>query len=182
MKNTKNKFTKTLNAACKKGDLKTVKFHLKKKTYVNRKYGSNLFPLGGAVVGGHIEIVKYLLKSGARINMRSKCAWTPLYIAAQRGFTDIANILIKKNALLNVLTDRDYNSPNRFTPLHIACEKGHFEIIKLLVKAGAKINKKNGDGETPFDILVKNESYEIACYLALNGGKPAYKRKFVNQM
>lgn len=182
MKNTKNKFTKTLNAACKKGDLKSVKFHLKKKSYVNRKYGSNLFPLGGAVVGGHSDIVKYLLKSGARINMRSKCNWTPLYIASQRGFTDIVKILIKKKALLNVLTNRDYNSPDRFTPLHIACENGQFPIIKLLVEAGAKINKKNGDGETPFDILVRNGNYEIACYLTLNGGRPADKKAFVNQL
>lgn len=179
MKENKEKIVKTLRAACEKGDLKSVKYHLKNKPKINKKNAAGFFPLGAAAYGGHPEIVKLLLRYGAHINMRSSCGWTPLYIATQRGHIEVARMLIKKKALLNVLTKPDYNSPDRFSPIHIACERGHFQIVKHLVNAGAKINLKNGNKETPFDIAVKRRRYKLACYLALNGGKPASQKDFI---
>jgi len=173
MKIKADKITKTLLAACGKGDLKSVKYHLKNNEKVNKKNSAGFFPLGGAANSNHPEIAKLLIKYGARINIRSEYGWTPLFIAAHRGHTQVAEILINKGALLNVLTKVGYNSPDRYTPIHIACEKNHFEIVKLLVKAGAMINLKNGNQETPFDIAVKKRRYKLACYLALNGGMPA---------
>ena len=173
MKIEADKITKTLLSACGKGDLKSVKYHLKNNAKINGKNSVGFFPLGGAANGNHPEIAKLLIKSGAHINMRSVYGWTPLFIAACRGHTQVAEILINKGALLNVLTKSGYQSPDRYAPIHIACEKNHFEIVKLLVKAGAKINLKNGNKETPFDIAVKQRRYKLACYLALNGGRPA---------
>jgi len=180
MKNKVKKITRVLLAACNNGDLESVKFHLKNNANVNKKRPSDgFFPLGGAVNCNHSKIVKLLISSGAHINMRSHCNWTPLYIAVDRGFTQIAQILISKGALLNVLTKADYASPDRFAPIHIACEKNHVQIVKLLVKAGAKINLKNGAKETAFDVAVKKRKYKLACYLALNGGKPASQKDFI---
>jgi ankyrin repeat protein len=175
----KNKISRTLRAACQKGDLKSVKFHIaNNKTNINSKNAAGWFPLGAAAYGGHAEVINYLLKAGARINLRSKCGWTPLYLAAQRGHIEAVELLIENKALLNVLTKLDYNSNDRYSPLHIACERGHSAIVKLLVQAGAKVNLKNGDNETPFDTAVKFRRYKLACYLALNGAKPGVKRDF----
>ncbi len=177
--NKTDKITKTLRAACEKGDLKSVKYHLRNKSQVNAKNAAGFFPLGAAAYGGHPDIVQFLLRHGASINMRSRCGWTPLYIAAQRGHNEAAKILINNKALLNVLTKPDYNSPDRFAPINIACSRGHFDIVKYLVKAGANINLKNGNKETPFDVAVKRRRYKLACFLALNGGKPATQKDFI---
>lgn len=72
MKEKADKIIKTLRAACKKGDLKSVKYHLKNDAKINDKNAAGFFPLGAAAYGGHPEIVKLLLRSGAHINMRAQ--------------------------------------------------------------------------------------------------------------
>ncbi|NLE04436.1 MAG: ankyrin repeat domain-containing protein [Crenarchaeota archaeon] len=171
--------SRTLHAACEKGDMVSLMHHLENGGKVNERKANGYFPLGAASNKGHTSIVKILLENGARINMKSKYGWTPLYIAANRGYTNVVDVLLQYSPLLNTTTISGWNSPNKYTPLHIACKKGYYEIVKLLIGSGAKINPKNGDNETPIDLAILHRRYKIACYLALQGGKPAVQKHFV---
>ena len=42
------------------------------------------------------------------------------------------------------------------TALHYAAAQGHADIIQLLAKAGAKLEAKDKDGETPFNVAGNN--------------------------
>jgi ankyrin repeat protein len=48
------------------------------------------------------------------------------------------------------------------TALHHAVNKGDFDLVETLVEKGADFNVQNEEGDTPLQIAIHEECYEIA--------------------
>ena len=79
---------------------------------------------------------------------------TPLHTAT-KGHEDIALKLIEKGA------DPLATDSGRNTSLHIATNKGFKEIALLLINNGALTNIMNSKGETPLDLLTKDNNWDL---------------------
>lgn len=147
-------------------------------------------PLLFAVYIENIEYMQLLLKYDADVNLASKNAWTPLYVACYKGDINAVKLLLDNNASVNpvvgspeknwdplyiaannghkdiveFLLERKANpnlpSFDGGTALHAAVQKDHLEVVKVLLKYGAKLDIKNTEGLTAYDIA-KRTSNEV---------------------
>lgn len=88
-----------------------------------------------------------------------------LHIACMQDKIDIAHLLIQYGADVNAITI--YSD----TPLFYAVSKTNLPLVSLLLKCGAKIDLKNDEGKTPYDLAVQLHHLEIAEILKGNGEK-----------
>ncbi len=104
--------------------------------------------LGTAISEGKIAEVKRLIRDGGTLNGRHPDnGSTPLNDAAFHGELEMVKFLLDRGADISSTT-RDET-----TSLHTAAFFGRTEIVKLLLERGASVDKKNGRGETPIDIV-----------------------------
>ncbi|MBN1864242.1 MAG: ankyrin repeat domain-containing protein [Victivallales bacterium] len=103
-------------------------------------------PMHAAAENGWIEVVDYLISKGASIYLTNKNGETPLFRAVSGGHKDVALLLIDKGLLVDGM-DLKHN-----TPLHKAAARGDSKMVDFLLSAGADKNKKNAEGQTPFDL------------------------------
>lgn len=64
---------------------------------------------------------------------------------------------------------------NDYTPLTAACDVAeNLDIVKLLIEYGADVNMRNGNGITPLEMAILNDSisYELTKYLLDQGAEP----------
>lgn len=118
--------------------------------------------------------------------------WTPLIAASYCGELDMVKLMIKLGADVKAsckvssgwdlgacmhasrpcrgLTPRMRPLPMQDgdTALHYASAQGHMDIIQLLAKSGARLDAKDRDGETPYNVAGKNMKVRPAkrsCFL-----------------
>lgn len=125
-------------------------------------------PLHYAIQNGFINVVSILLDNGARGDLKNRYENTPLHDAVLAGNRDIFELLVDKlsekdSALLNI-KDFDGN-----TALHLACIRSDSKSVAYLVTKGADINIRNTLGQTPYNIVKKTGSGDIASFLIQNG-------------
>ena len=133
--------------ACLKGDIKSVKHHLKNGAKVNATTGSGKPPNRTAIMWaasrGKKEIVRLLIESGAEINSKDDWkgnmtrpegteGWTPLIFAADSDHEEVVEILVENGADVNIKTK------SGVTALSLAKLWRNDEMIKILKRAGAK--------------------------------------------
>ena len=166
--------------AAYKGDLKAVKYYIRKGANVNvavgfaYRYGAKTTPLMAVVVSNSIveskkEIIEYLISKGADVNV-SAYGDTALHLAITSREKEMVELLIDKGADVNAGED----SYGRNT-LHIALDEGMIKIAKLLVDNGADVNAEANSHNraygghfkdiTPFRTAVIRNNIEITKYL-----------------
>ena len=67
---------------------------------------------------------------------------------------------------------------NDYTPLTAACDVAeNLGIVKLLIKYGADVNMRNGNGITPLEMAILNDSisYELTKYLLEQDADPTVR-------
>ena len=74
--------------------------------------------------------------------------WTPLFFACFAGRTDMVQQLLQRGSQPNLVATR------QDTPLHLAVEGQHMDVAKLLLQWGADPVAKNGDGVSPFGLIL----------------------------
>ena len=85
--------------AIKMGDLRKVRFFLRRGANVNAKNARKTTPLIQAVYEGKIDIVKALLENPSiRVNAKGPRGTTALYWARKKGFKQIEQLLIQSGA------------------------------------------------------------------------------------
>jgi len=90
-----------------------------------------------------------------------------LHNVAERNALKIGTYLIKECEV-----DIDQKNYDGFTPLHLAVIEGNIEFVKLLVENKANVNELEPDYYlNSMYLALKNESYNIACYLIKNGAQ-----------
>ncbi len=123
-----------------------------KGAQVDAKNNSSQTPLSVAIFGpNNIQMAELLISKGADINIKDIRGRTPLHIAAKTQYYGIklTQLLIDKGANVNAKADIG-------TPLHGAASIDSFLTVELLVKRGADVNAKNDSGQTPLDLVRRN--------------------------
>jgi AAA+ superfamily predicted ATPase len=153
----------------------------------NREGESALLP---AVQCGYIDVVKILLDAGTLPNGRGRRSNKLLDIALDYDCTDLANLFIEKGADVNgrdesgtpfiaqAVIDLDFKrveyllskganvniTGGRFheeSLLHLAVRKANIPILKLLLGAKPKLDEKDEEDRTAYDLAVKLGNKEV---------------------
>jgi ankyrin repeat protein len=112
-----------------------------------------------AVDKNYNTIIEMLIDAGADVNARNYDGSTLLTWSAGYKNTALTRYLIYKGADINA------GDSKNFSALMRAAENGHLEMVKLLVESGANPAAKNSDGETAYDLAVRNKREKSAVYL-----------------
>jgi len=180
------------------GDLKKVKFLIKKGAEVNCFDGFGNSPLYIASGTDNVKIVEALLAAGADPNIINVDKETPLHKAAIKGNKEIVKLLLDNKAdqflknkfgdtplmlavsknfydVLNFMIESDkkiiyVKNDKGSEAIHFAAENGNLKIFSLLVENGADIEAQDASGNTPLILAAKNGCIEIAEYI-LNKNK-----------
>ncbi|KAN0139407.1 Ankyrin repeat-containing domain protein [Lactarius tabidus] len=147
-------------------------------------------PLHLAAIGMCLEVVQILLDHKADPN--SHCEGTPLHWAVFDNrlsiFGTVLNVDVNVVRLLHCQTSPDppylgtiagvlergadvtiHDSLRHSTALHRASSGGWIEVVRLLLSYGAKVDEKDGDDKTPFQMASSKGHLEIMKYLSENG-------------
>ncbi|MCM8530242.1 MAG: ankyrin repeat domain-containing protein [Lentisphaeraceae bacterium] len=98
-----------------------------------------------------------LIAEGLDVRAENDRGETPLHCACSTRCISNVELLVYKGADMSV---QDYEGN---TILHIAAANGRESIIELLINKGLSLHQKNKLGETPLDLIVKYEHFEIAA-------------------
>ena len=134
-------------AACRQGDVETVKLLLAAEGIdVNQADNDGWTPLYWASGNGHVEVVKLLLAApGIDVNKGANSGRTPLFTASWDGRAEVVKLLL---ATLGIDVNQADNEG--CTPLYNASWDGHVEVVELLLAApGIDVNQANNNGFTP---------------------------------
>ena len=128
-----------LSSAASTGDLKLVKYLIKKGADIK---GNELFPNSPiflAISGNHIDIVSLLFDEGVDPNYAwpGKDEGTLLISAIQLGYLGIVKLIVERGADINFTGNGDYS------PLYRSIINDHFKIFEFLLIHGAKLNKSD---------------------------------------
>ena len=153
-----------LDAASRRGELDTMRWLLDHGADINSGGESYRFtPLLSATSSMQLEAVQVLLENNADINSQSSFGRTPLSLAVsycsshgRNGkFVDIVRRLLEHGADPNVCNN------GHTTPLHEASSRGLLEAARLLLSHGAKVDEKNEEEKTPYQLAVSDEMRKL---------------------
>lgn len=149
-----------LYLAIQRGDLDQLERHIHWGTDINIALPGGRYPLHLAAEKGRFVMVKTLLRNGADIGALTEQGDSALDLAILSGRTQVAELLLDSGAQLDAsalllkaaslgVTDRD--------------------TVKFLVEAGADLEKRNGDGDTPLLISIRQDNHRLATHLVNRG-------------
>ena len=110
-----------------------------------------------AAINGDYHLAKTSIEKGVSVHSRDYCGWQPLHEACNHGNLAIVELLLDRGADVN-----DPGGPHcrGMTPLHDAVQNDHIDVVKLLVSRGASVNRRNKDGQTPLDIVLRSNQQD----------------------
>ena len=121
-----------------------------------------------------LEAVQVLIEYDVDINSQLDNGETPLYSVFTHGrsgseeqMTDIARRLLEHGADPNI-RKKDHST----TMLHRASSCGWLEAMRLLLSYGARVDEKDRDGMTPFQVAASKRYDEITKLLLEYGAVP----------
>ncbi|KAK7094584.1 hypothetical protein V1264_006118 [Littorina saxatilis] len=157
------KWTRFMFAACKVGDVTTVKECLCYHATVNSKDQNGLTPLHIASYKCHANIASLLAVLDAKLNATTKSGLTPLHYAYREQCLDTVQLLVERGSRVNA-TDH-----NEIIPLHTVCAEGDKDIAELLILYNAHVDVKNSVGWTPLHLACEAGHTDIAQLLIQSG-------------
>lgn len=126
----------------------------------NATFPGGFSPLHTAASYGKTKSISYLLSQGASVDALTGVKETPLHMAISEGHYEAVEILLHNGADPEKCSNAGNNA------LHYACEKGSIPIIKLLLSNKDKLDIKNKEKLTPFQIARSNGNQEIIKLLS----------------
>ena len=174
--NLENEYQETplFRAMIDNGNLKIVNLLVSAGAKIDSCNENKTTPLMLAAKRGSIEIVEFLVANGANVNAKNNNDFTPLHYACLKTEAEII-----KEILDEEITEENYAYHRRDTEgpeydkelskrlgsADINARKNKIAIVELLIKNGANIIAKDKDGQTPYQLAVKNHQYEISKFL-----------------
>ncbi|KAK7094582.1 uncharacterized protein [Littorina saxatilis] len=155
----KQKWTRFMFAACKEGDVTTVKECLCYHATADSKVENGLTPLHIASYNCHVDIASLLADLDANLNATDKSGLAPLHYACHRQCLETVQLLVERGGLVNAV---DYEGT---TPLHTVCIEGDTDIAELLILHNAHVDAKTSIGWTPLHLACYKGQKDIAQLL-----------------
>ena len=158
--------TVTLYLAMQRGDIEQIERHIRWGTDMNRLNRDGYTPLHVAVMNGRTAIVRLLLKNGVEVDRLDKDGHTPLWHAVLGGRTIIADMLLKGGARMDAtvwLLDAAHRGVRKR------------EAIEYLVRHGADLEQRDGKGDTPLLIAIRQGNHKLAKHLVNAGADVTVK-------
>jgi ankyrin repeat protein len=143
-----------------KGTLSSSTHHIIKpsRSYEMRRDSENNTPLHEAAKNGNLkELKKELKASGNAVSVTNDFGYTPLHYAARYNHFDAVELLVRREANVN-----SQNYLERNTALFYAAQNGNIKIAHLLLENGAKVSIVNKDNDTPLDIALNHNDFDLA--------------------
>ncbi len=112
-------------------------------------------PLAQAARSARIAMVTLLTENGANIDATDATGKTILIDAIQSGNLEIVNYLVKKGASPHI---QEMYGRNAY---HEAASTGNGQIITLIQQAGGNPLSRDGQGVTPFSIVLKGNDEKL---------------------
>ena len=150
---------KRFRAACRKGDVNTVKSLLCHDTTVCDRGTGGVTGLHLASQSGRTHVASLLIDLGAEINAVDSLQQTPLHLACRGRQLEIVALLVERGA--DVVTQDSTGQ----TALHIACERGEVKMATLLLQHNAVVHTHNKAGHTPFVVACLQGHWNLADLL-----------------
>jgi ankyrin repeat protein len=149
-----------LYLAVQRGDLDQLERHIFWGTEINAALPDGKYPLHIAAEKGRIVMVRTLIEHGADINQTSADGDRPIDLALLAGRTQLAELMIAQGARLDAsalllkaasvgVTDRD--------------------TVRFLIERGADSEARDGNGDTPLLIAIRQDNHRLATHLVNQG-------------
>jgi ankyrin repeat protein len=129
----------------------------RRSDYVSRAYYAGATPFWLAAKNGDVSLMRLLLSGGADPTVPSENGTTPLMVASGVGQTD--SRMVAEVRLLEAVTfltglGADVNAINRGgqNAVHGAASVSADDVLQFLADHGARLDLKDKQGRTPFDI------------------------------
>ena len=138
--------------AIKCHSLSLIKFLVEKGAQIKIYDRNNNTPLIYAILEGDILIIQYFIDSGIDVNY-SYNNQLPLEIAIRWSRLEVVKLLVKNGANIDKNITDYYGK--EISILGYAIQYNEVEIVDYLISQGAKLNFKNSNNETLYDIAYK---------------------------
>ena len=121
---------------------------------------SGYTPLIEAADKMHFDAVQVLLEHNADTNLQNMNGHTPLYwilnmCHSSGKLVDMVRLLSEHGADPNICAN------DHRTPLHEASSRGLLEAARLLLRYGAKVDEKDEEGKTPYQLATSDEMMKL---------------------
>jgi uncharacterized protein len=170
-----------LAPATRSGSIEIVKLLLDAGALPNDKGRRNDALLEMAFEYDSLELATLFIEKGADVNARNEDRMPFLFQAVMDLDFKRAEFLIAHNADVNIEGGHFHETPL----LHFAVKQGNLKMIKLILGAKPKLDTKDDDDQTAYDIALKQDNKEIIELLesvsAVKGKRRRRDREFIPQ-
>ncbi|KAN0129357.1 hypothetical protein V8E53_012841 [Lactarius tabidus] len=159
-----------LHIASLQGHVDTIRWLLDHGADANSRNSSHHTPLFMAAYSSYLDAVQVLLEHNADINSQSSNGDTPLHGVLTYNPREKEVDMIRR--LLENGADPNIRNNNHTTSLHLASSHGLLEAARLLLSYGAKVDEKDKQGNTPFQVAAFERRDEMKKLLLEHGAVP----------
>ncbi|KAF8267963.1 ankyrin repeat-containing domain protein [Lactarius quietus] len=146
-----------LHAASVNGQVDIMRWLLDHSADSNAFGYATRTPMYYAASNLQLDAIQVLLEYNADVNLRNKYGQTPLYMASTRESSMEGKIVDVVQQLLEHGADPNIPGDDHSTALHKASSRGLLEVARLLLGYGAKVDEKDREGRTPFQVAASDE-------------------------
>ena len=150
-----------LHAASYGGQVDSLRWLLSHGADANTLSSNSFTPLSEAVDGMQFEAILVLLEHNADINLADVSGETPLCWVLSHSCANEKMMDMMVRRLLEHGADPNIRAKNRPTPLHGASSRGLVEAARLLLRHGAKVDEKDRQGMTPYQLAKSDEMKKL---------------------
>ncbi len=158
--------------AAQAGDLKMMRFLIRKGADLNGRNAYYDTPLMYALMAEKLPAAELLIRAGADVNQPNAFGVSAFMAVCGGVKLDLVKLFLAHGAQVNAqyLSKVSGGSPGlgkkQFTALMLAAKEGKLDVVKLLLEHGANPRMKDSVGKTARDYAIRGPHQEVAVLLA----------------